>query len=135
MKKVFLFLVIIFSLSFCVSAQKNNDEIFFILGFDGNNPLKENGFIVVAYPDYPNDYWLVPANKGENQRRFLRRITQPENFSPSKNSIVIPKDSLIGKKIVVVDKNKEMPPMKPASWLIVVFLMLGTIASCRIIKK
>jgi hypothetical protein len=135
MKKVFLFLVIIFALAFCVSAQKDNDSKILILGFDENKPLEKDGLIIVIYPDSPEDYYLEPAYKGENQKRFLRRITRHENFSPSVNSRIIPKDSIEGKKIVVVDKNGEMPPMKPIYWVLIIFLGLLTILSPQIIKK
>ena len=134
MKKVFLFLVIIFTVSFCASAQNNNDAKISISGFDGNKSLKEDGLIIVIYPDSPGDYYLEPAYKGENQARFLRRITRHENFSPTKNSRVLPKDSLVGKKIVVVDKN-QMPPMKPIYWCLVVLFGLLTISGYLFLKR
>ncbi len=133
MKKVFLFLVIIFAVSFCASAQSNNDTKISISGFDGNKPLKEDGLIVVIYPDSPDDYYLEPAYKGENKTRFLRRITRHENFAPTKDSRVLPKDSLAGKKIVVVDKNL-LPPMRPVVWLLVICLAIGVIIAYLIIR-
>jgi hypothetical protein len=131
MKKAFLFFAF-FALVFCVYSQKNNDEKILISGFDGDKPLKEDGLIVVVYPNSPEDYYLVPAYKWETKNRFLRRITLHENFKPSLDSKKISKDSVAVNKVVVVG---ELPPANPMVWVLLVIISIPTIIVYLIMKR
>lgn len=136
MKKVILLLFIVLSSTFIYALNQkkiSNLDIKISPDFEWKNPTEAETLIPVIFPGSNDEHFFI-AYKGETKESFLIRINKTDNFIPIKKNHTASKDSLEGKKIMLVDKN-QIPPMKPIYWVLIIFLGLLTTLSPRIVKK